>query len=789
MNAGRRCALPGCYVVIETETDGRPQRKYCTAAHRAIARQARREGANRSAAAPPLMLPELPLPPLAPTPEAGPARRRRQRTEAAGRRARATAVLGSAGLLVTGGTLMVSSSPPGVASVSAAPWLAADPESEQQWVEEARVSLASLDRQLEEVGQAEQTWQAMPEESRGPQPPATVRALAERKSLLQQQRTSIASELASYESMSEVKDSLTATERHVASLDRALADVPRNRSLSVAEVEATRRLSEQRAMRERQRSAQREELDGLRDSLHEAMSTPLPRDDSATRSITSAVRDLVGAPRRPGRDTAPGRRSGDPDRRPDITAQRGRVDPGRQDVGNGAPQVPGRGLPETPKGPDILAAPPAGNDGGPLDSVRRAPGSLGVPGVGGGAQAQPPGAGGAAPAQPPAAAETAPGRSNGGLLDLPGRGRSKVATPGGDAAPDAAAPGRRGGGLLDGVLPGRGNAGAPDAGAPGTQTPGAGAAGNGAAGRRGGGAFDRSGQGDGGLPDSVALPDGGDSGPGIGRGRSGDRAAGTDNKPGAGGSVTRPVDRVVESTGSITNLDGDSGADRVRAPRPDRAERSVVPRSTPSGSRAQPRSSGGSIFDDAVFDSDSGRSHSDSSSESRQAALAADAVISGLGLGDSDIGEMARDAAAEGVKAERGKSRSGSDSRSRQKSSDDDSDSRSSRSSESSELAREMMREFGLDSSSSARSNGRSSSSDDDDDRKSSRKSRSKSKSSSSGSLERMISRYSSGDSDSRSRYRSSSDDDRSSSKRYKSSSKSKSSSLSRYFSGGDDDD
>lgn len=739
MNAGRRCALPGCYVVIETEADGRPQRKYCTAAHRAIARQARREGANRSAAAPPLMLPELPLPPLAPAPEAGPARRRRQRTEAAGRRARAMAVLGSAGLLVTGGTLMVSSSPPGVPSVSAAPWLAADPESEQQWVEEARVSLASLDRQLEEVGQAEQTWQAMPEESRGPQPPATVRALAERKSLLQQQRTSIASELASYESMSEVKDSLTATERHVASLDRALAEVPRNRSLSAAEVAATRRLTEQRAMRERQRSAQREELDGLRDSLHRAMSTPLPRDDSATRSITSAVRDLVGTRGRSGRDTSPGRRSGGTDQRPDTTAQRDRVAPGRQDVGNGAPQVPGRGLPETPKVPDILTAPPATGNGG-------------------------------------------------GLLDLPARGRNKVATPGG-----------------------------------------------GAAGRRGG-AFDRSGQGrsNGGLVDSVALPDREDTG----RGSSGGRAVGADSEPGAGGSVVRPVDRVVESTGSITDPDGDSGADRGRAPRPGRAERSVVPRSTPSGSRAQPRSTGGSIFGDAVLDDAarerSGRSRSGSSAEARQASRAANAVLSGLGLGDSDIGQMAREAVAEGAEAERSRSRSGSESRSRQKSTDDSDSrsssrsSRSSRSSESSELAREMLKEFGLDSSSSSRSRGRSSSldDDDDDDRKSSRKSRSKSTSSSSDSLERMISRYAGGASDSRGGYRSSSSDDdddngsssrryksssdstsksksRSSSKRYSSSSdstsrsgskkssskKAISSSLSRFFSGGDDDD
>jgi peptidoglycan/xylan/chitin deacetylase (PgdA/CDA1 family) len=41
----RRCALPGCNEVIE-DIPGRPPRRYCTAAHRAAARQARRAAAQ-----------------------------------------------------------------------------------------------------------------------------------------------------------------------------------------------------------------------------------------------------------------------------------------------------------------------------------------------------------------------------------------------------------------------------------------------------------------------------------------------------------------------------------------------------------------------------------------------------------------------------------------------------------------------------------------------------------------------------------------------------------------------
>ena len=40
-DGGRRCALPGCDVKIEI-AGGRPERRYCTAAHRAAARRTRR---------------------------------------------------------------------------------------------------------------------------------------------------------------------------------------------------------------------------------------------------------------------------------------------------------------------------------------------------------------------------------------------------------------------------------------------------------------------------------------------------------------------------------------------------------------------------------------------------------------------------------------------------------------------------------------------------------------------------------------------------------------------------
>ena len=88
-DGGRRCALPGCDRTIPT-TDGRPERRYCTAAHRAAARQARRAAlqAEQRGGAEPLAetLPWLrePADPARPAAESGSDRGDRSRTGSCG---------------------------------------------------------------------------------------------------------------------------------------------------------------------------------------------------------------------------------------------------------------------------------------------------------------------------------------------------------------------------------------------------------------------------------------------------------------------------------------------------------------------------------------------------------------------------------------------------------------------------------------------------------------------------------------------------------------------------------
>jgi hypothetical protein len=384
--------LPGCYVVIEAPTDGTPQRKYCTAAHRAIARQQRREGTQRSASAPPLpepvaasagparrptpLLRELPLPPLAD--EAEPTRARP--TLAVPRRTRTLAMIGSAGLLITGTTLSLADTPHGTDATTATPWQAQDPATEQNWASEARVSLSSIERQLADVQAAARDWNSLPADERTGAVPESILDLARRKALLEQQRDALTERLAAYDQYDRAQQNLAADEQTVAELDRTLSAAPSPSQATPAQAEDTRQLREQRDARVRVLDEQRTEVDRLRGSVREVMAAALPTGDQATRAITAEARELVRDParRRAARETPAPQVPSTPD-------QAGRVpneilaapstpapsrsgpsvlSPGAADPGVSGAQAGGPGS-------DVLAAPPAA--GGLLDRVGGGP--------------------------------------------------------------------------------------------------------------------------------------------------------------------------------------------------------------------------------------------------------------------------------------------------------------------------------------------------------------------------------------------------------------------------------
>ncbi|MGI9002786.1 MAG: hypothetical protein ACR2GH_14165 [Pseudonocardia sp.] len=314
----RRCALPGCNVLIE-DIPGRPARRYCTAAHRAAARQARRASAHEAYLAenlPWLREPtdEAPVnpapsrgtessgPPRAPGVRAAdpptsevwapaPRTRSSRLNDPIPRRRRAVAVLGAAGILA-GGYVVTASEPP---PPSVAAPVQAEPrvESEDEWAARAQVTLTSLNRQLDMIAQTEEAWNQLPENRRTGAPPAAVQAMQERKQLLERRKATLQSQIDTYRSLSRTKAGLEQTEQHLQAVEEALEEAPAEPEPSPEQASVIAALDEQRDLRLRQREAKREELRSLEDNVASATRTPLPDDGEETTEVSNEVMEVI----------------------------------------------------------------------------------------------------------------------------------------------------------------------------------------------------------------------------------------------------------------------------------------------------------------------------------------------------------------------------------------------------------------------------------------------------------------------------------------------------------------
>jgi hypothetical protein len=358
-DGGRRCALPGCDRTITT-TAGRPERRYCTAAHRAAARRARRaavqteqpDGPDALADALPWLRdaigtgaaragdsgdpgaeparPGLPAEVTATLEMSSGSRDRRPMP----RRRHALALLGAAGILAGGYAVTdvqsdprpVQTAPEGVAAPGGA---AAD-----TWAQRATVALASVNRQLDTLAQTEEQWRRLPESGRAVVP-APVAALAERRSVLQRRRATLQAQLDDYRSLRRTQQDLANSEQHLRAVETALADAPPRRRRSAEQEAAIAALEEQRDLRIRRRDVQRTELASLQDGVSTATRTPLPDDGAATATITDDVMEMVH-----NGGTRPARPDPKPPR-PEVVAGRVSEDgKPRQEAGTSGPPDP-----------------------------------------------------------------------------------------------------------------------------------------------------------------------------------------------------------------------------------------------------------------------------------------------------------------------------------------------------------------------------------------------------------------------------------------------------------------
>ena len=375
-DGGRRCALPGCGVEIRS-VSGRPERRYCSAAHRLAARAARRAatqarqrvaaGGDLSATLPWLRDPAASTPrdpyvrstgpvlrPVVRKPvdgaasgsvgsgaagsravgsravESGTAGSRAAEPglvarAAAGRspasrrddarpRRRALVVIGVAGILAGGGYAATAGPEPAVPA-QATPDGRIDGESGDAWASRATVALAAVNTQLDTLARADEQWRRLPE-SRSGVVPAPVAALIERRSVLERRRATLQSQLDAYRSLRETQQDLADSEQSLKAVEKVLA-APQDRPGAEQEA-AIAALDEQRDLRIQRRDAQRAEVRGLEDDVSTAARTPLPDDGAATDEVSRGVLEVV---RNGGRE---------PQRRDETRPPRSDVVPGRE---------------------------------------------------------------------------------------------------------------------------------------------------------------------------------------------------------------------------------------------------------------------------------------------------------------------------------------------------------------------------------------------------------------------------------------------------------------------------
>jgi hypothetical protein len=270
----RSCELPACNEPI-ADSPGRPTRRYCSASHRIAARAARRAArqSERMTGHRPERLPDIPARGWgafgfegSPAPDAWPPWERTVHGHpVVGSRPwlrRAAVVIGALAIIVTGGYVAITSRaavPPATAAVATA-------ATADEWAVRAEQSVTSLEQQLVQIAQAEDAARC------GGGEPAALRALQERKGLLQQRKATLWSQLETYRLLGRTRSDLARTEAELLAVEMELQAQPGRSAEQAAAVAA---LEQQRDLRVRQRDSQRHLVVSLEGSVASAVRTPL----------------------------------------------------------------------------------------------------------------------------------------------------------------------------------------------------------------------------------------------------------------------------------------------------------------------------------------------------------------------------------------------------------------------------------------------------------------------------------------------------------------------------------
>ncbi|HWM59354.1 MAG TPA: hypothetical protein VNO83_16115, partial [Pseudonocardia sp.] len=251
---------------------------------------------------------------------------------------RAIAVIGAAGIVAGGYALGAPPDRPTTPPPAPAPLAT----SEDRWLARAQVSMTSVEQQLDTIERTEQAWR-----NRQPTgtPPASMRALRQRKAELQERRAELDARLRAVRQARQAREDVTRSQARTG--EHRPPDVPPGRPPAAAPA------PDRDALRERQ------QLSALETEAANAVRAPLPDDGERTRRLTDEVMSETGM-----REPAPPTPTTGA---PDPSPERDGPDARSGAAGPGSAQAPTRTGPVTP--PES-AAPTETGSAQPTDSTQ-----------------------------------------------------------------------------------------------------------------------------------------------------------------------------------------------------------------------------------------------------------------------------------------------------------------------------------------------------------------------------------------------------------------------------------
>jgi hypothetical protein len=248
------CGLPGCTAAVADAGPRGAQRRYCSAEHR------------RRHRAPPRQVPgDLPI-----DTDPGPRRQPWRR-----------GLVAALGVVAVGavGWAVVTEPPAAALPVERPEIPVVDPHA--GWLARAHATLRSIDEQLDLIAQVERVWVGSDAAARSADVlPPPVRALFERRTLLEQQGAALRSQIATEEALDRAAGALATTEERLATLDA---------TPETGEATVRQALRGQRALLAQVRDAQVAELRRLDAAVAAARSSPLPDASDRTSPIALSV--------------------------------------------------------------------------------------------------------------------------------------------------------------------------------------------------------------------------------------------------------------------------------------------------------------------------------------------------------------------------------------------------------------------------------------------------------------------------------------------------------------------